>query len=158
LRHPERVESVVVGGAFGTLDRETARAKVAALVGGAEEHGMVEWARLYVESTVISPDPGARAIVGDALRSVSLEAYAAMTRTCFQPRSGDLTRLESPVLVLWGSEDAKTPRSMSDDLISLLPSSTLIVVDGVGHLPQVDAPDVFARYVLTYILGGTDGA
>lgn len=154
LRRPEMVEDLVIGGAFGSLDRESAAAKVSALVGGASEHGMVEWARLYVESTVISSDPVARAVVGDALSSTPLEAYSAMTRACFQPRAGDLASLDRSVLVVWGSEDAKTPRPLSEDLMAKLPNAHLTVVDGVGHLPHVDAPDVFATHVLDHIRGG----
>lgn len=151
LRRPDMVKDVVIGGAFGTLDRESAAKKVSALVAGASEHGMVEWARQYVESTVISSDPAARAVVGEALRSTPLDAYAAMTRACFQPRAGDLAHLDRPVLILWGSEDAKTPRPLSDDLMVALPNAQLAVLDGLGHLPQVDAPDVFAGHVLDRI-------
>lgn len=153
LQCPEMVDSVVLGGAFGTLDAATAAAKVQALVGGATEHGMDEWADRYVESTVISSDPVARSTVGDAVRATLLDAYSAMARACFEPRAGDLATIERPVLVVWGSADLKTPRPMSDDLVAELPNARLTVLDGLGHLPHVDAPETFAEHTLAHLRG-----
>ncbi len=148
LRHPDRVGRIVIAGAFGTLSAESAAAKVEALVGGAQEHGMTEWAARYVESTLVTTDPRARSTVEVAVRATPLTAYAAMARTCFQPRAGDLTSLARPVHVLWGALDRKTPRSFSEELVATLPTAQLTVLPGVGHLPHVDAPDAFADHVL----------
>jgi pimeloyl-ACP methyl ester carboxylesterase len=36
-----------------------------------------------------------------------------------------------------------------------LPNATLTVLDGCGHLPPIEQPDVFARLVLDFLGGGS---
>lgn len=151
LKHPHTVESIVIGGAFGTVDADTATAKITALVGGAEEHGMAAWAERYVETTLFTDDLASRESIAKAIADMEFGAYAASARACFQPRVGDLSSLEIPVRIVWGSLDRKTPRVFSDDLVRALPDAEIIEIDGAGHLPNVDAPEAFVHRVLSHI-------
>lgn len=50
------------------------------------------------------------------------------------------SRLKLPVLLLWGNEDSLTPLAEAQSLRSKIPGSRLLMLSGVGHLPQEEAP------------------
>lgn len=51
-----------------------------------------------------------------------------------------LRRLDVPTLVLWGAEDDWIPPSHGERFHELLPRSELVVYEGLGHVPQEEAP------------------
>ncbi len=48
-----------------------------------------------------------------------------------------------PVSLIWGTEDTVTPPQEADLLSSALGSAPVTWLEGVGHIPQVEAPDAF---------------
>ena len=48
--------------------------------------------------------------------------------------------LKMPALVLWGRMDTVTPLAQGSRLAGLLSGSKLVVLDGVGHIPQIEDP------------------
>lgn len=56
-----------------------------------------------------------------------------------------------PVLLLWGEEDSVTPVWSGENIQKAIPGSKLSLIAGCGHMPQVEAPDVFATQVLMFL-------
>jgi pimeloyl-ACP methyl ester carboxylesterase len=54
----------------------------------------------------------------------------------------------APTLVLWGGEDRLVDPAMAPRLAATMPDSRLLVVDGVGHVAMLEAPETVARAVL----------
>ena len=52
-----------------------------------------------------------------------------------------LRRISAPVLLLWGAQDQMVPVANAQDYQRVLPAAELVVLPGVGHLPQEEAPD-----------------
>jgi pimeloyl-ACP methyl ester carboxylesterase len=53
-------------------------------------------------------------------------------------------RLKPPVAILWGDKDSVTPLEQALDLRTLLPPQTsLNLLPGLGHIPQIEDPDMF---------------
>lgn len=52
-----------------------------------------------------------------------------------------------PALVIWGKQDRVFPVEHAERAIALLPQSELLLVDGCGHYPHWEHPDVFAAAV-----------
>lgn len=48
--------------------------------------------------------------------------------------------IEAPALILWGKDDRLIPLAAGRWLDRVMPSATLVAYDGVGHLPQKEAP------------------
>lgn len=48
-----------------------------------------------------------------------------------------------PVFVLWGDRDTITPLAQGQRLQSLVPGAELVVIAGVGHIPQIEDPARF---------------
>ena len=51
-----------------------------------------------------------------------------------------LRRLNMPTLLLWGDKDGMIPVSNAQDYLAALPNATLVVLPGIGHVPQEEAP------------------
>jgi pimeloyl-ACP methyl ester carboxylesterase len=55
-----------------------------------------------------------------------------------------LGRIDIPVRVVWGADDAWIPLDTGERLAGLIPGASLAVVDGAGHLMHRDAPVALA--------------
>jgi len=62
-----------------------------------------------------------------------------------------------PVLIVWGAQDRIIPASHAADAHRHIPGSRLEVFDGVGHLPQLEAPLRFVT-VLEEFIAETEAA
>ena len=62
-----------------------------------------------------------------------------------------LSRATVPALIVVGGEDEYTPVDDARLTHKLLPGSTLVVVDGAGHLPNLERPAAFNRALLAFL-------
>ena len=51
--------------------------------------------------------------------------------------------LDLPVAVIWGKEDTVMPPEQAEELAELVPDAGITLLDGVGHIPQIEAPKAF---------------
>lgn len=56
---------------------------------------------------------------------------------------GSYPRIKIPVALLWGDQDTVTPLDQAHDLQTLVPQATLTLLPGLGHIPQIEDPDMF---------------
>lgn len=61
--------------------------------------------------------------------------------------------LRLPTLVIGGSEDGSTPPDLTAELASLIPGATHALIRGAGHLPCVEAPDVYVEHLTGFLTG-----
>jgi pimeloyl-ACP methyl ester carboxylesterase len=54
-----------------------------------------------------------------------------------------VARVRAPTLVIHGSLDRLIPVAAARELARRRPDWTLDVLDGVGHVPMMEAPDMF---------------
>ena len=69
----------------------------------------------------------------------------------------DLARIQAPVLLVWGERDRMVTHRGSRHVLEALPSTTYELLEGVGHCPQVEAPQRFVR-LLERFVAGLDGS
>jgi pimeloyl-ACP methyl ester carboxylesterase len=62
-----------------------------------------------------------------------------------------LEKIRTPALVLWGKEDRLLPPEEGLRLSSDLAGARLLVLPGIGHLPQEEAPEEFSRAVSQFL-------
>jgi pimeloyl-ACP methyl ester carboxylesterase len=79
---------------------------------------------------------GARIAFLSAARNIYLDA--PFGRNGFYPR---LAELEPPALFVWCSHDKLIPAAFRHKVAEWLPSAQQIVLDGCGHVPQVERPE-----------------
>lgn len=62
-----------------------------------------------------------------------------------------LRQISVPTLVVVGQHDEFTPVSDAQLMYELIPDATLVVVEGAGHMPNLERPDVFNRELAQFL-------
>ncbi|MFF3938520.1 alpha/beta fold hydrolase [Streptomyces phaeofaciens] len=93
-------------------------------------------AHVHRMMTATSPEGAASALLGRAERP----DYRAL-----------LTRVTVPALVVVGADDTFTPVSDAEAMHAALPDSTLCVIDGAAHLPNLERPQRFNAALGTFL-------
>ena len=57
------------------------------------------------------------------------------------------------MVLIWGREDTYTPLDQAHELVGLKNGADLIILEGVGHIPQIEAPGVFQTTLLEALIG-----
>lgn len=70
-----------------------------------------------------------------------------------QDFSRALRSIRTPTLVIWGAQDQIAPPRTGQALASAIHGARLVVLEGVGHAPQIQAPNRFNPIVLEEIDG-----
>jgi len=86
------------------------------------------------------------------VRQGSTEAFAEWLPFLMVPpvdalstRAESYTALEVPVIYLWGDRDTVTPLAQGKELAALHPEARLVVLEDVGHIPQIEDEAGFVR-------------
>jgi pimeloyl-ACP methyl ester carboxylesterase len=158
-RHPTIPRSLILASAYagwaGSLPPDVVRQRVERWV--RESDDLAAHARDYVpEFFTGSADPAdiaeVVAIMGDARASGMLAATRSMAEADLRDV---LPRISVPVLLLYGDADRRSPIDIANDLHRSIPTSTLVVLEGIGHLANVDAPDRFDAEVRRFLTATT---
>jgi pimeloyl-ACP methyl ester carboxylesterase len=67
-----------------------------------------------------------------------------------------LPTITVPTLLLWGELDQRSPISVAEAMHAQLPDSELVVLPGVGHLTNAEAPDAWNAAVRAFLDALTD--
>lgn len=76
----------------------------------------------------------------------------ALTAMMHRPDSTPLlATIRCPTLVVVGSEDTLTPPAVSEEMARAIPGADLSVIDGAGHLANLERPDAFTDVVAAFL-------
>src|SRR5262249_33903895 len=95
----------------------------------------------------------AREMLEDVRPAGSRTMLRAMARCDLRDELG---AIRAPTLVVHGAEDVRAPRHVALAIHQAIPGSTLVVLDGVGHECNVEAPAAFNAAVRSFV-HGVDG-
>jgi 3-oxoadipate enol-lactonase len=90
---------------------------------------------------------GMRAMLTRTPRQGYLAACGALKRADLRPYAG---RIEAPTLCLVGDQDGSTPVALVRETASLIPRSRFEIIEGAGHLPNVERPEILAKLVVEH--------
>jgi pyruvate dehydrogenase E2 component (dihydrolipoamide acetyltransferase) len=90
--------------------------------------------------------PGADA----AIRAVANGAFHSSS----QDIKIELERIHQPVLVVWGGEDRVIPVQHASVAGDAIPVTTVAIIPGIGHVPQLEAVAEFTQLVERFIADG----
>lgn len=62
-----------------------------------------------------------------------------------------LPGISVPTLLLYGDEDVRSPMTVADKIRASIPGSRLVVIPGVGDLPDMEAPERFNAEVRSFL-------
>ncbi|HEY5735991.1 MAG TPA: alpha/beta hydrolase [Nitrosopumilus sp.] len=70
-----------------------------------------------------------------------------------KPITTKLDSIRIPTLIIWGSVDPVIPIDYADSFISSIQDCRFFRMDGCGHTPYVQEPEIFATKVLEFLNG-----
>lgn len=100
----------------------------------------------------------ANELVGYAnmLKNSPIDGYLT---ACAAIRNNDLTadiaQIQTPTLCFSGSQDGSTPPELVKDMANKIPNAKYILIDGVGHIPCVEAPHIISKHIIDFVFDTT---
>jgi pimeloyl-ACP methyl ester carboxylesterase len=155
-RHPEIVRSLVLVSAYagwaGSLPADVVAERVSRVLAEADRPP-AEWAPGYLPGFFahdVSTD------VSDRVLAIMLDCRRAGIRPMMQAFAeadlrDALMTITAPALLLYGELDERAPLSVAQDIHRRLTGSELVVIPGVGHSVNLEAPEAFNREVLRFL-------
>ena len=81
-----------------------------------------------------------------ANREINQVIFAAIRDTGYEPDFRNaITRIDAPVLIIWGKEDRVINYRNADVFIEQIPDARKVLLEGVGHAPMVEVPEESAQ-------------
>jgi len=145
-QHPEVVKSLILMSAYagwgGSLPPDEARARLE-LTRRNTELPPADWAPALIETLL--PD-GSDADLANELIIMLADFHPAATRTSLHAfaeadLSDTLATVDVPTLLLYGELDVRAPRRVWEPIHEGIPHSRLVVIPGVGHMVDMQAPE-----------------
>ncbi len=155
VAEPERVSALIVVGTG-----IPGRARSAELQAFAEredelfEAGRIDEA-VELNLEVWIRDPEARDRVRPMQRRAFELDFAAPDAGPEEPLAPDFARrlaeITAPTLVLVGSEDVRDHVEATEEIAAAIPAARRVVIEGSGHLPNLEQPEEFDRALLEFL-------
>ncbi|TCO45491.1 pimeloyl-ACP methyl ester carboxylesterase [Kribbella antiqua] len=156
-RHPELVRSLVLAGAYagwkGSLPPDEVEARVRRIRAEAERPP-AEWMDGYLPSFFAGPVPAEATQLIRTMMAESRPAGSLMMLTAFAEAdlSAVLPTIDVPTLLLWGECDQRAPvGTVAATLWARIPGAELVVLPGVGHYNNLEAPEEFNAEVRRFL-------
>jgi 3-oxoadipate enol-lactonase len=130
-----------------------------------------EFVRLRQEPLLAGKEPKdiapavAETLIGKSARPGSFERLVAsmsalhkqsylktIAGTASYQRSFELEKIGVPTHIVVGNEDRLTPPEMSRQMAGRIPSARLTVIEGAGHLSNIEQPEKFNSTVLAFLI------
>jgi 3-oxoadipate enol-lactonase len=155
IRHPGLVQRLVLadaGAAFSEAGREAFRGMArGAAAKGLEAIADTAMRRLFApDFHAANPDLVAerRRIFLQSDPAVIIAACETLAALDLRPGLADV---RIPVLAVVGSLDEATPVAMSREVVGGLADARLTILDGLAHVPQLQAPDRFLDAIIPFL-------
>lgn len=160
LEHPGWVRSLTLIGAAGVrmpvasaLQRHIEAGHNPFVVRSEEEYPA--FLRFVLERVPPLPGPVARRMARDfvARRPMNEKILAELLEDELD-LTERLAEIEVPTMLLWGDRDRLIDLSAGKVFHRRIPQARLVVMHGIGHCPQVEAPGATARRILETVAAG----
>jgi 3-oxoadipate enol-lactonase len=96
--------------------------------------------------------PKVRSEVVETMARIDPAAYCIGAEAVWLADQRDRAEeIRVPTLVLVGDQDLVTPPELSSELVDLIPEARMQVIQGAGHLTNLEKPDAFNRIVEEFV-------
>jgi 3-oxoadipate enol-lactonase len=161
-RYPERVATLTIcdslpGFNYLTPDQrsEFVRLRQEPLLAGKEPKDIAP----FVAATLIgkSARPGSFERLVASMTALHKQSYLkTIAGTATYERSFELEKIAVPAHIVVGDEDRLTPPAMSRQMAERIPGARLTLIEGAGHLSNIEQPEKFNRAVLAFLIQHRD--
>jgi len=153
-RHRDRLLGLVLADTRATPDTAEAKAGRGASIAKVEAEGVASLAQTLLPRLLAGTAPDevrerVLAIASEQPPAAVIAALEAMRDR--EDRTPVLASLDIPALVIVGEADALTPPAEAEQLQRALPRGSLAVLDGAGHLSNLEAEEAFNAVLLAWL-------
>jgi pimeloyl-ACP methyl ester carboxylesterase len=144
-RHQNRVAGLLLADTRAEADDEAGKERRRALAEKMRAQGNGPMAENPPPLLSEGADPSLWERVKDIIRQQPGEAIAAASLGMAErPDSTPiLPTIDVPTTIVVGSADAMTPPPMSEAMAEAIPGAELVILDGAGHLSNLEGPEEF---------------
>ena len=97
-------------------------------------------------------DPAVRSEVVETMAAIDPAAYRIGAEAVWLADQRErAAEIRVPTLVLCGAEDKVTPPALSDNLAALIRGARIVMIEGVGHIGNLENPGEFNRVVEGFV-------
>ena len=158
-RHPELPRTLLLASAYagwaGSLPEEEVQARVARALNDAKRPP-AEWVGSYLPS--LFTEAVTQEVVDETVAMMLDTRPAGMVPMLRGFAEADLRdvlpQIRVPTLLLYGDADVRSPPAVAEALHDRIPTSELVVLPGVGHVSNLEAPEAFNRAVRDFLAAG----
>ena len=147
-RHPEVPRSLVLASAYagwvGSLSPEMVEERIQRTLREIDLPPN-QWIPVWIPELLTANAPAGAA---DEVASIMSEFHPAGARVMVNSLARVdlremLPQIAVPTLLLHGGADRRSPLTVAESLHAQIPGSRLVVMPGIGHVSNIDAPDLF---------------
>lgn len=155
-RHPQLVRSLVLAGAYagwkGSLPPDEVEAR-RRRVRAEADRPPAEWMDGYLPGFFSGPAPPEAVELVRTMMSETHPAGLLAMLTAFAEADlrEVLPTIAVPTLLLYGESDVRAPRPVAEALHAAISGAELVVLPGVGHVVNLEAPDAFNAQVRRFL-------
>lgn len=154
-RHPSVPKTLVLASAYagwrGSLPADVADARLeqALLLSELSPDELVA----TLMPTMFASSPPAEDVdaFGASMSAFHPAGFRAMARAAHEDVRGALSTIAIPTLLLYGDADERAPLTVANDLHAAIADSTLVVLPGIGHACNIEAPERFNAEVRAFL-------
>lgn len=158
-RHPDVPASLILASAYagwaGSLPPSEVAERLENVLAAANlshDELLQGWPGLLTDAAPPDAVTELVSIWADNAGMVHPAGYRAMAHSMAEADLRDvLPRVAVPTLLLYGELDERSPIRVATELRARIPSAELIVIPGVGHVSNAEAPAVFNAHVREFI-------
>jgi pimeloyl-ACP methyl ester carboxylesterase len=156
-RYPALPRSLVLASAYagwlGSLGREVAEERRRWGLSGADQP-RDEYIRDFNRTLFTESVPAG---IVEEMTRMAMEFHAAGLRAMSNAfADADLTdmlpAIDVPTLLIYGDADRRSPVAIGEDLHAQIPGSRFVVIPGVGHMVNMEAPERFNDELRSFLL------
>lgn len=154
IEYPELVKGLIlIGSPYRLSEKEELKAFGGFVLSSLKDPVPPEFVREFQESTLVKPVPeDFLAIIIEESLKLPARVWKAVIESFMQDDlSGELNKINTPTLLIWGDKDGMSSRSDQDEQLSVIDSSKLTIYEGVGHGVHWEEPERFAEDLSNFI-------
>lgn len=87
----------------------------------------------------------------DAIIAGPRTVFSAANQLVVADLEPELSKIQAPVLLIWGANDPLVPPAIADRLEALIPNVRREVIPNCGHKPMLERPAEFNEAVITFL-------
>ncbi len=150
LRHPERVEKLVLAGSAGLYERNLSGGKLGRLNRGVVRTQACE---IFHDPVHVTEEVVEEVYTMLADRQYRRFVLRVAKATRDRQMLRELADVRVPTMIIWGRNDTITPPFVADQFCANIPRAELAFIDQCGHAPPIEQPKQFAHLLHAFLSG-----